>query len=234
MVPRDGRGPGVVAVAVLAATLVVVVVLLVSGGGGYTVKADFVSASQLVAGNAVKVSGNAIGSVDDISLTDDGKARVTMQIDGDGFHPLRRGTRATIRQSSLSGVANRYVDLQLGGADRAEIPDGGTLPASNTAAAVDLDQIFDTFDPEARRGRAEERRVPARLPGRQRGGGQRGVALPQPGAVELGAPVRRARSQHAGLRAVHRRDRAPRDRRVGAGQRACRPHPQPRARRRPR
>ncbi len=140
------------AVAVLAATLVVVVVLVLTSGSAYTVKADFVTASQLVEGNAVKVSGNAIGSVGDITLTDDGKARVTLEIDGDGFHPLRRGTRATIRQTSLSGVANRYVDLQLGGADGPDIPDGGTLPTHSTAAAVDLDQIFDTFDPQARRG----------------------------------------------------------------------------------
>ena len=152
MFPKDGKGPLFGVVAVLAAVLVVVVVLAVAGGSSYTVKADFVSASQLVEGNAVKVSGNTIGSVGDISLTDDGKARVTMEIEGDGFAPLRRGTRATIRQASLSGVANRYVDLQIGGADRAEIPDGGTLPTQNTSAAVDLDQIFDTFDPEARRG----------------------------------------------------------------------------------
>lgn len=136
----------------LAAIVLVVLVAVLAGGGGYTVKADFVSASQLVEGNAVKVAGNAVGSVEDIVLTDDGKARVTMQIDAEGFHPLRRGTRAIIRQTSLSGVANRYVDLQLGPADGADIADGGRLPTESTSAAVDLDQIFNTFDPEARAG----------------------------------------------------------------------------------
>jgi len=135
---------------VLAAVAVVVVVL--TGGSGYSVQADFVSASQVVKGNAVKVAGTPVGSVGDIVLTDAGKARVTLKIDAEGYHPLRRGTRAIIRQTSLSGVANRYVDLQLGGADGAKIPDGGTLATENTSAAVDLDQIFDTFDPEARRG----------------------------------------------------------------------------------
>ena len=134
----------------LAAVAVVVVVL--TGGSGYSVQADFVSASQVVKGNAVKVAGTPVGSVGDIVLTDAGKARVTLKIDAEGYHPLRRGTRAIIRQTSLSGVANRYVDLQLGGADGAKIPDGGTLATENTSAAVDLDQIFDTFDPEARRG----------------------------------------------------------------------------------
>ena len=136
----------------LAAIVLVVLVVVLARGGGYTVHADFVSASQLVKGNAVKVAGATVGSVGEIELTDDGKARVKLTIDADGYHPLRRGTRAIIRQSSLSGVANRYVDLQLGGADRKEIPDGGTLPTESTAAAVDLDQIFDTFDPKARRG----------------------------------------------------------------------------------
>ncbi|HWC27882.1 MAG TPA: MlaD family protein [Solirubrobacteraceae bacterium] len=136
----------------LAAILVVVLVLVLAPGGGYTVRADFVSASQLVEGNAVKVAGTTVGSVEEIVLTDDGRARVTLQVDADGYHPLRRGTRAIIRQTSLSGVANRYVDLQLGGADGEDIADGGMLPTESTSAAVDLDEIFNTFDPEARTG----------------------------------------------------------------------------------
>jgi phospholipid/cholesterol/gamma-HCH transport system substrate-binding protein len=131
---------------------VLVLVLVLAGGSGYTVHADFVSASQLVKGNQVKVAGSAVGSVGEITLTDDGRARVVLKIDAEGYHPLRQGTRAIIRQTSLSGVANRYVDLQLGPAAGADIDDGGTLPTENTAAAVDLDQIFDTFDPEARKG----------------------------------------------------------------------------------
>ena len=152
MLPREGRGPLIAAAAVLAAIVLVVLVVVLTGGSPYSVKADFVSASQVVKGNAVKVAGTSVGSVGDIVLTDDGKARITLNIDADGYHPLRRGTRAIIRQSSLSGVANRYVDLQLGGAGGADIPDGGTLPADNTSAAVYLDQIFDTFDPKTRKG----------------------------------------------------------------------------------
>lgn len=150
--PREGRGPVIGAAAVLAAILLVVLVVVLAGGSAYTVKADFVSASQLVEGNSVKVAGATVGSVGDIVLTDAGRARVVLNIEEDGFHPLRRGTRAIIRQTSLSGVANRYVDLQLGPADGEQIADGGTLPTENTSAAVDLDQIFNTFDPEARAG----------------------------------------------------------------------------------
>ncbi len=152
MLPTEGRGPVIGAAALLAAIALIVLVVVLTGGSGYSVKADFVTASQVVKGNAVKVAGTPVGSVGDISLTPDGKARITLKIDADGYHPLRRGTRAIIRQASLSGVANRYVDLQLGGAGGAAIPDGGTLPTENTSAAVDLDQIFDTFDPKTRKG----------------------------------------------------------------------------------
>jgi hypothetical protein len=36
-----------------------------------------------------------------------------MKITDDGYHPLRVGTKAIVRQASLSGVANRYIDLRL-------------------------------------------------------------------------------------------------------------------------
>jgi len=135
-----------------AAVIVIVLVVLLAGASDYTVHARFVSASQIVKGNAVRVSGQSVGTVGAIRLTDDGQADVTLKINEDGYFPLRRGTRAIIRQQSLSGVANRYVDLQLGGARGADIPDGGRLATDSTEAAVDLDQIFDTFDPETRAG----------------------------------------------------------------------------------
>ena len=47
--------------------------------------------------------------------------------------PLREGTQATIRIASLSGVANRYVDLQLPpGEENDTIADGGADPARRT------------------------------------------------------------------------------------------------------
>ena len=49
--------------------------------------------------------------VKSIELADDGHAEVELEID-DEVAPLRRGTQATLRIASLSGVANRYVDLE--------------------------------------------------------------------------------------------------------------------------
>jgi len=140
---------------VAVAVVLIVLVAVLSSRPSYTVHATFVSASQLVKGNEVKVSGVTVGSVEDVTLTDDGQADVTISISGDGYHPLRRGTRAIIRQASLSGVANRYVDLQLGGGEEPSLDGGSTIPTTSTESAVDLDQIFDTFDPKTRAGVAK-------------------------------------------------------------------------------
>lgn len=137
--------------AVAAAALVVGFVLLGDGAdAGYSVKARFQNASQLVKGNLVQVSGHPVGEVTDIALTDDGQAEVTLDIK-ESFAPLRRGTRITVRQASLSGIANRYLDLRLPPQNAEAIPPGGVIEQEATTTAVDLDQLFNTFDPETRK-----------------------------------------------------------------------------------
>jgi phospholipid/cholesterol/gamma-HCH transport system substrate-binding protein len=137
-------------IAIVAAAVLAGLLLLGGGSGGYTVKARFQNASQLVKGNLVQVSGQAVGKVQKIDLTPDGQAEITMSIDED-HAPLRRGTRAIVRQASLSGIANRYVDLTLPAQGAPQIPDGGTIGQDATTSAVDLDQVFNTFDPQTRK-----------------------------------------------------------------------------------
>lgn len=136
--------------AVLVAAVAVIVLLLGSGGKNYTVKARFQNASQIVKGNLVQVSGKAVGKVKDITLTSDGQAELTMGID-DGYAPLRQGTDATVRASSLSGIANRYIDLRLAPANATSIPSGGVIAQNHTTTAVDLDEIFNIFGPKERK-----------------------------------------------------------------------------------
>jgi phospholipid/cholesterol/gamma-HCH transport system substrate-binding protein len=136
--------------ALFAAVAVVAAVLLRGNGESYVVYAEFQNASQLVKGNEVRIAGAQIGSVDDIELTNNGGARVALKINKPKYTPLRGGTRAIIRLQSLSGVANRYVDLQVGGANGAEIEDGGRIAANETTSAVDLDQLISIFNKEAR------------------------------------------------------------------------------------
>jgi phospholipid/cholesterol/gamma-HCH transport system substrate-binding protein len=125
--------------------------LLLRGADKYTVTARMESATQIVKGNLVQVAGEPVGKVTDIRVTDDSRAELRLEINED-YAPLRTGTRAVVRQLSLSGQANRYIDLQLGGARGSEIEDGGTIPAKDVVSAVELDQLFQVFDSKTRPG----------------------------------------------------------------------------------
>lgn len=144
--PARVAGAAIVLVAVVLAAL-----LLFRGSGGYTVTAEFLNGGQLVPGNPVQVAGADVGRVEDLSISDDGTALVRFSVEED-FAPLRRGTRAMIKQTSLSGIANRYIDLHLGPADGSEIEDGGRLGTNETQTAVEIDQFFSIFDPKTRQG----------------------------------------------------------------------------------
>jgi phospholipid/cholesterol/gamma-HCH transport system substrate-binding protein len=135
-------------VAVLVVALAVAYLLL-GGGSDYTVKLRVDNASQLVKGNLVQVAGTTVGKVKKIGLTPDSQALITISVDGD-YAPLKEGTQAVVRQASLSGVANRYIDLRQGPMTGKSIPNGATLPASSTESAVDLDQLFGIFNPKVR------------------------------------------------------------------------------------
>ena len=137
--------------ATVAAVAAVAVLLFGPGGGEYTATARFVNAGQLVRGNPVQIGGTSVGSVKGIEITEDGRADIEFSVE-DGFAPLPLGTRATIRQLSLSGLANRYIELTFPNGDSgAEIPDGGQIGVDETDSAVDLDQVFATLDPRTRK-----------------------------------------------------------------------------------
>src|SRR3954447_14692451 len=121
------------------------------GGSGYTVTATFENAGQLVKGNNVEVAGRPVGKIKSITLDNNARARVKMSV-GDGFDPLHQGTTAVIRASSLSGIANRYVELHLGPNSAPKIDDGGAIAPDKTQAPVDLDQLFNTLDAKTRKG----------------------------------------------------------------------------------
>jgi phospholipid/cholesterol/gamma-HCH transport system substrate-binding protein len=142
----------VAAVAAVAVAVVAVVLILLGSGSSYQVKAIFVNASQIVTGDQVQVAGNPIGSVSSIELTPGGRAQLTLTIKNSAFMPLKQGTEATVRQTSLSGVANRYVDLRLGPATARSIPDNGVITTNNTTSAVDLDQLFNTLNAPTLKG----------------------------------------------------------------------------------
>lgn len=136
----------VLAAGALAAGAVLAFAALFGNGDGYSYKMQFTTGGQLVPGNQVLVAGQPVGTIDAIDLTEDAQAEVEVTLD----RPLLEGTTAQIRATSLSGIANRYIALQMGPDPDSELPEGATLAADATTAPVDLDQLFNTLDRRTR------------------------------------------------------------------------------------
>ena len=138
----------------LALVVLAVIVLVFFGGGGASYELVFDEAGQLVRGDQVQVGGVPVGSVTDISLTKDFKAKVTIHVNS-SLTPLHEGTVAEVRVPSLSSVANRYIALIPGPNNRPAVASGAILPATVPHEVVDLDALFNTFNPATRKGLAE-------------------------------------------------------------------------------
>jgi phospholipid/cholesterol/gamma-HCH transport system substrate-binding protein len=134
----------------LGLAVVATAVLMFGAGGGYRVHLTLDNAGQLVKGNQVKVGGRPVGLVEEIELQDDARARIEVSIE-DELVPLHEGSVMTLRATSLSGIANRYLALEPGRNDAPEIPDGGEIRAEDGRAAVDLDQLLNTLDAQTQR-----------------------------------------------------------------------------------
>ena len=137
----------------LGLAAVVVAVLVLASGSPYRVTADFQSASGLVTGDDVLIGPAAVGTISSISLTPNGQAAVALSLDS-SVGTLHQGTVARIFEDSLSGIASRYVELEPGPSAAPPIPDGGTITSTHTYSEVNIDQLFDAFDPLTRAGLA--------------------------------------------------------------------------------
>ena len=135
----------------LAIVVLIVAYLVFSGAGGTDYHLEMPEAGQLVRGDQVQVGGVPVGSVTNIVLTHDYKARVTIHVDS-SLTPLHEGTIAEVRVPSLTSVANRYMALTPGPNNPPALAAGATLPASATREVVDLDQLFNTLNPKTRKG----------------------------------------------------------------------------------
>lgn len=148
--PAQGRrfSPArIAAIAALAAVVIALGVVIFGGGGGHKYNLLFQNASQLVPDNPVLIGGQQVGSVEEITLTDDNLAEVVVSVEQE----LHEGTTATVRATSLSGVANHYVSISPGPNNKPALDDGATLGLASTTTPVDIDQFFNTFPPPVRR-----------------------------------------------------------------------------------
>jgi ABC-type transporter Mla subunit MlaD len=115
----------------------------------YFVRAIFDNASNLVAGEDVKVAGVPVGVVEKLDVTDDKKAAVTLRIDEDEFTPFKTDAECTIRPQGLIG--EKFVECEPGSASAqplAKIEEGDgkgerLLAVQNTSSPVDIDLLND-------------------------------------------------------------------------------------------
>lgn len=146
-----------VILAVLACGLVVAVLGTAAksseSSSGYKVRAIFDSAFSVIPGEDVKVAGVKVGKIESLSVTDDKKAAVVLNIDKPGFGNFRKDAFCMIRPQSLIG--EKFVECEPTSprADGAPLPptipeikhgDGKgqhLLPVTNTGRTVDLDLL---------------------------------------------------------------------------------------------
>lgn len=118
----------------------------IPGRSYYTLRASFDFADNLTAHYQVRMGGRNVGQVLHPRV-EHGKAVVDLQLEP-GVAPLRSDTRLRVRPRSPIGV--RYVELFPGRGGR-PLHDGDLIPASQTSAAVQLDEVLDTFTPKTRK-----------------------------------------------------------------------------------
>jgi phospholipid/cholesterol/gamma-HCH transport system substrate-binding protein len=159
-VPRKDR-TGARPFTVGAIALVVLVVAVFFGftkhipfTHGFRVKAVFDSANSIRTNSPVRIAGVNIGKVVKVegkSGTD--AAVVTMEIDKKGL-PLHKDATMKIRpRIFLEG--NFFVDVKPGSPNAPTIDDGDTIPITQTATPVQLDQVLTALPSDTRKSLQE-------------------------------------------------------------------------------
>ena len=111
-------------------------------GDKYEVKAVFENAANIRKDSPVRIAGVNVGKVQSVRSVGDA-AEVTFSVDEEG-QPIREDTLVEIRpRIFLEG--NFFLDVKPGSPSAPEVPDGGTIPITQTATAVQLDQILTTL-----------------------------------------------------------------------------------------
>jgi phospholipid/cholesterol/gamma-HCH transport system substrate-binding protein len=106
-------------------------------------KAVFTDAVNLVGGDEVRMAGVRVGSISGVKLVDQDKAEVSFTVDKKVS--LSTSTMAVIRYRNLIG--QRYLALVDGPGGGAALAKGSTIPLANTRPALDLNELFNGFQP---------------------------------------------------------------------------------------
>jgi ABC-type transporter Mla subunit MlaD len=139
---------------IIAAIVIVIVSYLAFvkelpfGDEGYTATATFENATTLRPTSPVRIAGVNVGKVTGVEPDGDG-AKVTFSVDDEGL-PIHDDATITIRPR-LFLEGNFFLDLRPGSPSAPDLPDGGDIPVTQTATAVQLDEILTSLQQPDRR-----------------------------------------------------------------------------------
>ncbi|HSI80450.1 MAG TPA: MlaD family protein, partial [Solirubrobacterales bacterium] len=121
-------------------------------GPGYEAKAVFENAATLRETAPVRIAGVNVGEVTDVQAEGD-TTEVTFTVDDEGL-PLHTDTEIEIRPR-LFLEGNYFLATNPGSPSAPELPDGGTIPVTQTSTAVQLDQVLTTLQKPDRKNLGE-------------------------------------------------------------------------------
>lgn len=110
----------------------------------FELKAELESVNGVVAGQGqtIRVAGVRVGDVQSVEL-EGGIAVVTFAVDRE-FLPIYKD--ATVLMRPTTGLRDMFFQLDPGTRAAGEVEEGGTIPVSNTAPDVPLDEILAALD----------------------------------------------------------------------------------------
>ena len=117
----------------------------------YQMSAVFENAPPIQKGTAVRIAGVDVGKVSKVEPAGEGAqgVKVTMKLEDEAL-PIHEDAEVKVRERIfLEG--NLFMDIKPGSPSADTIEDGHTIPASQTAAPVQLDQVLGTLKTNTRK-----------------------------------------------------------------------------------
>jgi virulence factor Mce-like protein len=115
---------------------------------GYEFRVSFPNAQELATQADVRIAGVSVGKVVGKELDPQGNRTIATIEMTNQFAPVHQDARAILREKTILGET--YVELTAGSPHAPTVPDGGLLGRGQVQPAVQLDQIFNAFDPVTR------------------------------------------------------------------------------------
>jgi phospholipid/cholesterol/gamma-HCH transport system substrate-binding protein len=150
---RHYHGPSPAKIGLLVALIAAAAIYLAFAkhipftGHGYELHATFENAATLRKDSPVRIAGVNVGKVESVS-SDGNVAEATFTVSDEGL-PIHRDATVTIRPR-LFLEGNFFLDLRPGSPSAPELSSGATIPATQTATAVQLDQILTSLQSGSR------------------------------------------------------------------------------------